>query len=61
MFHTAKVLAQAGIVSGHEINDPKGLRRALFLRFYGRDFTQAQLDEVLESMSIHYLTHRRRG
>ena len=55
MFHTARVLAKAGILSDPETCDSEGLQRALLLRFYGRDLSPAQLEGVLESMSGHSL------
>ncbi len=51
MFHTAKVLAKAGILSQEESTDSDALRRALFLRFYAGDFSQERRDEVLKSLA----------
>lgn len=52
MFHTAKVLAVSGILSESEPTDADGLGRALFLRFYGRDFSEAQLEEILTQLRL---------
>ena len=49
MFHTAKVLAEAGILSQLETTDSEEIRRALFLRFYGRECSEAQREAVLRS------------
>ena len=47
MFHTARVLAMSGIRSELGTVSPDVLRRALLLRFYGRDLTEAQLEDIL--------------
>lgn len=47
MFHTARVLAMSGIRSELGTVSPDVLRHALFLRFYGRDLSEAQLDDIL--------------
>jgi hypothetical protein len=47
MFSTAKELAMAGIRKELGRDDPKEIRRRLFLRFYGTDFTKEESERIL--------------
>ncbi len=47
MFSAAKELAMAGIRKELGRDDPKEMRRRLFLRFYGSDFTTEESDRIL--------------
>ena len=51
MFSTAKALASAGI--RHELKGKAGpgeIRRKIFLRFYGNDFSESELKEILSAL-----------
>ena len=47
MFSAAKELAMAGIRKEMGYDDPKEMRRRLFLRFYGTDFTPEESERIL--------------
>ena len=52
MFSTAMALVSAGI--RHELKgkaSPGEIRRRLFLRLYGNDFSESELQEILSSLS----------
>ena len=51
MFATARALAQAGLTAQGDFTDPSSLRRRLFLRFYGADFTEAQRRVILATLA----------
>lgn len=50
MFSTAKELATAGIRKELGYDDPNEIRRRLFLRFYGTDFTPEELNRILHHL-----------
>jgi hypothetical protein len=50
MFSAAKELAVIGIRREMGYDDPKEMRRRLFLRFYGTDFTQKETERILEHL-----------
>ena len=47
MFSAAKKLATAGIRKELGRDDPKEIRRRLFFRFYGSDFTPEESERIL--------------
>jgi hypothetical protein len=47
MFATARALVIASIRAGGSAASGAALRRALFLRFYGRDFPRAEREQIL--------------
>jgi len=49
MFQTAKALARAGILQNGPLPESE-VRRQLFLRFYGREFTEEQRDSILAAL-----------
>ena len=51
MFDAARILAEAHIRSRQPDITPRGLKRQLFLRFYGSDFTDDEKRRILESIS----------
>ena len=51
MFDTAKALATASIREKHPDISDTDLRQALFLRFYGHEFSPAQREEILAAIS----------
>ena len=51
MFDTAKALASASIRETQPDISDTDLRRALFLRFYGHEFSPAQRDRILAAIS----------
>lgn len=46
MFDAAKAFARAGIIA-EGVRDEREIRRRLFLRFYGRDFSDAKCEKIL--------------
>ena len=50
MFGTAKALVEAGIRQQHGELPPAELRRHLFLRFYGQDFSETEKKRILDSL-----------
>jgi hypothetical protein len=50
MFTTAKELAMAGIRNEMGHDDPKEMRRRLFVRFYGTDFTPEETERILRHL-----------
>lgn len=50
MFSTAKELAMAGIRKELGRDDPKEMRRRLFMRFYGSDFTPEESERILRHL-----------
>ena len=51
MFDTAKALASASIRERDPNISQAGLRQALFLRFYGHEFSPAQREQILTAIS----------
>lgn len=51
MFDTAKALATASIYEQHPGIAPAALRQALFLRFYGHEFSPAEREKILLSLT----------
>ncbi len=51
MFDTAKALATASIREKHPDISQPDLRQALFLRFYGHEFSPAQREQILAAIS----------
>ena len=50
MFSAAKTMAMAGIRKEIGHDDPKEMRRRLFMRFYGTDFTPEETERILRHM-----------
>ena len=50
MFSAAKALALAGMTE-REIESAGGVRAALFLRFYGRDFSEAERAKIVAHLN----------
>lgn len=50
MFSSAKVLARAGITAHAGALDDAELRGAIFLRFYGREFSERQRQTIIEGI-----------
>lgn len=48
MFDAARAMALAGIRRDHPELGAAGIRRALFLRFYGDDFDPAQRERIAD-------------
>ena len=57
MFGAAKTLALAGIRMRYGDLSPAALRRQIFLRFYGADFTPSQAQRILERIAGQPQTH----
>jgi hypothetical protein len=51
MFGTAKALASASIRETRPDISDMDLRRALFLRFYGHEFSPARREQILAAIS----------
>ena len=49
MFQTAKAMARAGNLSNGPLPESE-VRRQLFLRFYGRDFSPEERDRILGAL-----------
>ena len=51
MFDTARALVRAGILdeAGGEM-EPEELREKIFLRFYGKDFTDSEKKKIVEHL-----------
>jgi len=47
MFDTAKQIAKSAIYSQCPSITPKEMRKEIFLRFYGLDFSQAEIEKIL--------------
>ncbi|HUS71921.1 MAG TPA: hypothetical protein VMY06_02560 [Sedimentisphaerales bacterium] len=47
MFDTAKQIVQSAIYGQHPAITPEEMRKEIFLRFYGQEFTQADKDKIL--------------
>ncbi len=52
MFSAAKKLAMAGIRKELGRDDPKEMRRRLFMRFYGTDFSSAEAERILNHLDL---------
>ena len=50
MFSAAKELAMAGIRRELGRDDPREMRRRLFVRFYGADFTPEETERILRHL-----------
>lgn len=50
MFDTAKALAKAGILAENPSLTLKELRAALFVRFYGNDFTDIEIKRIIANI-----------
>ena len=50
MFSAAKELAMAGIRKEMGYDDSKEMRRRLFIRFYGTDFTPEETERILSHL-----------
>jgi hypothetical protein len=50
MFDTAQKLARAGILTKKPNQTKAELRTRLFLRFYGADFSQAELNKIIANI-----------
>lgn len=57
MFGAAKTLALAGIRMRYGDLSPADLRRHLFLRFYGSDFTPSQVQRILDHLAAQRPAH----
>jgi hypothetical protein len=51
MFSTAKALVRAGLLHQYGHLEPQELRRHIFLRFYGNDFSEAEREKILEYLT----------
>ena len=49
MFDTARALAEAGL-RATGLSDPRAVRRAIFLRFYGDDFGPRETAAILSAL-----------
>ena len=47
MFETAKKIMQSAIYDQRPAITPQEMRKEIFLRFYGKEFTQADKDKIL--------------
>ena len=47
MFDTAKKIAQSAIYNQHPAISPEEMRKEIFLRFYGQDFSPADREKIL--------------
>lgn len=54
MFSAAKELAMAGIRKELGRDDPKEMRRRLFYRFYGTDFTAEESERILRNIEVAF-------
>jgi hypothetical protein len=52
MHATAKALVQASILEEDPLISPGGMRRALFLRFYGGDFDADTREAILHALGV---------
>lgn len=50
MFAGAKTLVRAGMAAEHRLGSPSTIRRQLFLRMYGADFSKAQREAILKGL-----------
>ncbi len=50
MFAGAKTLVRAGMAEEHRLGSPSTIRRQLFLRMYGADFSEAQREAILKAL-----------
>ena len=50
MFAGAKTLVRAGMAEEHRLGSPSTIRRELFLRMYGADFSEAQREAILKTL-----------
>jgi len=51
MFDTAKQIAQSAIYSQRPSITPEEMRKEIFLRFYGLDFSQADREKIFLSFA----------
>lgn len=51
MFDTAKQIAQSAIYAQHPAITPEEMRKEIFLRFYGLDFSQADREKIFLSFA----------
>jgi len=47
MFDTAKQIVQSAIYAQQPAITPEEMRKEIFLRFYGLDFSQAEIEKIL--------------
>lgn len=52
MFAAAKTLVQAGIEQECGEQTPHELRRRMFLRMYGKDFTETEQERIADSLAV---------
>jgi len=50
MYDTARALAESGIRAQYPDISPRELKKQLFLRFYGNDFSDRQKEKILRSL-----------
>lgn len=51
MFDTAKQIAQSAVYSRRPSITPEEMRKEIFLRFYGLDFSQADREKIFSSFA----------
>jgi len=51
MFDTAKQIVQSGIYCQHPGITPEEMRKEVFLRFYGQEFSQADKEKILSTLA----------
>jgi len=54
MFSTAKALVRAGLLHKHGHLEPQELRRHIFLRFYGNDFSKEECERILDVLAASH-------
>lgn len=47
MFDTAKQIVQSAIYAQHPAITPEEMRKEIFLRFYGQEFSQAAKEKII--------------
>ena len=51
MYDTAKQIAQSAIYSQQPTITPEEMRKEIFLRFYGQEFSQADREKILSVLA----------
>ena len=51
MYDTAKSIVRSAILAQHPEIAPEELRKEVFLRFYGREFSQADREKILSAVA----------
>jgi hypothetical protein len=50
MYETAKEIVRSSIYSNHPGITEAGMRREIFLRFYGREFRRAEREKIISAL-----------